>query len=109
MSEHHAALVYFFIAECMTNIVRHADATAATVTVILDRALRIEVTDNGRGGAAPSSGGRGLKGLSDRLALVGGSFGVDSPRGGPTWIWAEIEVSALYSPGAPHSSTPSPG
>lgn len=89
VSEQIAALVYFFVAECLTNIVRHANATAATVTVILDRALCIEVTDNGRGGAAPTSG-RGLKGLSDRLALVGGNFGVDSPLGGPTRIWAEV-------------------
>jgi len=89
VSEQIAALVYFFIAECLTNVVRHATATAATVSVILDRTLRIEVTDDGRGGAAPNSG-RGLKGLSDRLALVGGNFGIDSPLGGPTRIRAEI-------------------
>jgi signal transduction histidine kinase len=69
----------------MTNMTRHAP----TVTVILDRTLRIEVTDNGRGGAAQTSG-RGLQGLRDRVALVGGTFGVDSPLGGPTRIWAEM-------------------
>jgi signal transduction histidine kinase len=89
VNEQTAALVYFFIAECMTNMTRHAAATSAIVTVTLDRTLRIEVTDNGRGGAAPTSG-RGLKGLCDRVVLVGGTFGVDSPLGGPTKIWAEM-------------------
>jgi signal transduction histidine kinase len=48
----------------MTNMTRHAAATAATVTVILDRTLH-RGHDNGRGGAPDKR--RGLQGLRDRV------------------------------------------
>ena len=87
------ALVYFFAAECLTNIARHSGATLATVAVAMGNTLRIEILDNGRGGATTTDG-RGLQGLADRVILVGGVFTIDSPPGGPTRIFAELRNSS---------------
>ena len=57
--------------EAVTNVVRHAGAQACTITVGREDGLwRLEVTDDGRGGAAPE--GNGLRGMRERIAAVGG-------------------------------------
>jgi signal transduction histidine kinase len=81
---------YFVVAEALTNVARHSDATRAAVSVLRDDgALLVEVRDNGVGGAEATSGS-GLAGLSDRVGALGGSLVVDSPPGGPTSITAVI-------------------
>ncbi len=86
------AIAYFSVAELLTNVVKHARATAATVTVLPDslRALAITVRDNGIGGALASgvdaAGGSGLAGLAARAHAVDGTLSVDSPAGGPTVV-----------------------
>jgi signal transduction histidine kinase len=74
---------YFVVAEALTNVAKHAAAASAQVTVERnDSSLSVEVTDNGCGGATIAAG-RGLLGLSDRVAALGGRLEVDSlPRGG---------------------------
>jgi signal transduction histidine kinase len=57
--------------------------------VALVNTVRIEILDNGRGGATTTDG-RGLQGLADRVVLMGGIFIIDSPPGGPTRIFAEL-------------------
>jgi signal transduction histidine kinase len=81
---------YFVVAEALTNVARHAEATSAAVTIVRagDR-LVIEVRDDGRGGASPD-GGTGLRGLRDRVAGHGGTMHVVSPSGGPTTLLVEI-------------------
>jgi signal transduction histidine kinase len=87
------ALAYFFCAECLANIVRHACATTATVQVRLDSGhLTMSVLDDGRGGAV-LPGSRGLRGLADRVEVAGGRLTADSPRGGPTCIRADIPLT----------------
>jgi signal transduction histidine kinase len=82
--------VYFTVAEALTNVARHAQASTAAVSVAChDDLLVVEVRDDGRGGADPS-GGTGLAGLADRMAGLGGTLRVDSPPGGPTVVGAEI-------------------
>jgi PAS domain S-box-containing protein len=73
---------YFVIAEAFTNIVRHAEAHEATVT-IADPAdtLRIVVADDGNGGAGMRAG-HGLRGISDRVAALGGELELHSA---PAW------------------------
>jgi signal transduction histidine kinase len=51
--------------------------------------LRVVVEDDGRGGAVLAPG-HGLAGLTDRLQAVDGVLTVDSPRGGPTRLTAEL-------------------
>jgi signal transduction histidine kinase len=81
---------YFVVSEALANIAKHSEATVAQVTVLRegDR-LRVVVTDDGQGGAVLAPG-HGLAGLADRLFAVDGSLTVDSPRGGPTRLVAEL-------------------
>jgi signal transduction histidine kinase len=53
------------------------------------RTLRVWLTDDGVGGAAPVKG-HGLRGLDHRLHAVGGRLTVTSPDGGPTTVAAEL-------------------
>src|SRR6476646_12010757 len=86
------AVAYFIVSEAITNVVKHAQATRAEVTVTrAGDLLRITVTDDGRGGATPAAGdGTGLRGLAQRAAAVDGTLSIDSPPGGPTIITAEL-------------------
>ena len=86
------AVAYFIVSEAITNVVKHAQATRAEVTVArAGDVLRIAVTDDGRGGAVPAAGdGTGLRGLAQRAAAVDGTLSIDSPPGGPTVITAEL-------------------
>ncbi len=80
---------YFAVAECLTNTVKHADATRAWVHGGHDgTTLRITVGDDGRGGADPS--GSGLSGIAGRLAAFDGRMRITSPRGGGTTVHLEV-------------------
>jgi signal transduction histidine kinase len=90
------AVAYFIVSEAITNVVKHAHATQAEVTVARNGdLLRIAVADNGAGGAVlggagDPDGGTGLMGLMQRAASVDGTLTIDSPPGGPTVITAEL-------------------
>ncbi|MGI9823284.1 sensor histidine kinase [Agromyces sp. Marseille-Q5079] len=75
---------YRIAQEALTNVVRHADAAHAIVTVARDGdELRLTVDDDGVGPAAASGEGSGLLGMRERAALLGGSVEVGpSPEGG---------------------------
>jgi len=84
------AVAYFIVSEALANVVKHAQATRAEVTVTrAGNVLRITVTDDGCGGAVPGEG-TGLTGLAQRAAAVDGTLSIDSPPGGPTVIAAEL-------------------
>ncbi|MFF3444902.1 histidine kinase [Streptosporangium sp. NPDC002721] len=81
---------FYVVSEALANVAKHAQATRALVRGRLTgRTLLLEVRDDGRGGA-DATGGTGLTGLSDRLAVVGGRMSLSSPVGGPTLIRVEI-------------------
>ena len=78
------------LAEALTNVARYSEATGAQVSAARrDGELVVEVRDDGRGGADPD-GGSGLRGLSDRVAALGGAFEVVSPAGEGTVVRARI-------------------
>ncbi|MFF1480531.1 sensor histidine kinase [Streptomyces sp. NPDC058301] len=83
-------IAYFTVSELLQNVSKHSGASRAGVDVwrAQDR-LMLQVTDNGRGGAT-ADGGSGLAGLAERLDAVDGILVVDSPRGGPTTVTAEL-------------------
>jgi signal transduction histidine kinase len=85
---------YFIVAEALTNVTKHADATAARVTITRrgDK-LVIEVTDNGTGGA-DATRGTGLRGLAERVDALGGWMQVLSPAGGPTSVLVELPCAS---------------
>jgi signal transduction histidine kinase len=85
-------IAYFVISEALTNVARHSGATRARVVVTdTPRALVVEVSDDGIGGASAERGS-GLRGLADRAAAVDGTFFVASPLGGPTVVRAELPL-----------------
>lgn len=89
------SIAYFVVAEALTNVARHAGASAAAVSVRRDGGwLRLVVSDNGLGGANLATGGTGLAGLADRLSAVDGRITVDSPLGGPTVLVAELPCAS---------------
>jgi signal transduction histidine kinase len=70
---------YYVVSEALANTAKHAQATAATVRAHLeDGMLRLEVHDDGVGGASPGEGS-GLLGLTDRGEALGGVLTVLSP------------------------------
>jgi hypothetical protein len=88
---------YFAVSELLANVSKHAGAHRVWIDIgHTGRALRIGVTDDGRGGADPSRG-TGLRGLERRLAAFDGVLAVSSPPGGPTIASLEIPC-ALSSP-----------
>jgi signal transduction histidine kinase len=86
------AAAYFVVAEALTNVVRHAAADHAEVGIRQDNGrLRVEVRDDGAGGADPS--GSGLRGLSDRVTALDGSLEIKSRSGGGTTVRATIPIA----------------
>ena len=72
----------------LTNAAKHSGASVITVSAEVeqvDGALRLEVADDGVGGA-DFSGGTGLLGLKDRVDALGGRIDLHSPPGGGTTL-----------------------
>ncbi|MEV0135540.1 DUF4118 domain-containing protein [Dactylosporangium sp. NPDC050688] len=85
--------VYYVVSEALTNIAKHARASAACVTVGADaRRAWLSVIDDGAGGAR-LEGGTGLVGLRDRVEALGGRLSVVSPPGHGTTLTAEIPLA----------------
>jgi signal transduction histidine kinase len=86
------ACAYFVTAEALTNVAKYARASAASVELTLeDDRLRVQVRDDGVGGADPTTG-TGLRGLRDRVDALDGDLDVDSPPGGGTTVTVEVPV-----------------
>jgi len=81
---------YFVVCEALTNVLKHAAAEHAIVSVYRHgERIAVEVTDDGRGGALPGTG-TGLTGLTDRVRALGGELTVHSPRALGTAVHAEL-------------------
>ncbi|RFU42294.1 sensor histidine kinase [Actinomadura logoneensis] len=81
---------YFVVCEALANVARHSGAEHAWITAAhRGDTLLLEIGDDGAGGADPAAGS-GLTGLSDRLAVVGGTLALTSPAGGPTLLRVEM-------------------
>jgi signal transduction histidine kinase len=87
------ATAYFVVSEALANVAKYASATRASVGAdCRGSILRVEVGDNGVGGA-DGSRGSGIRGLHDRVAAVGGRLTIDSPAGQGTLVVAEIPIA----------------
>jgi signal transduction histidine kinase len=87
------ATAYFVVAEALTNVAKHSRAGHAEVTARVEQhTLRVEVRDDGVGGAQPQ--GSGLLGLEDRLAVLDGRLRVETPADGGTVVTAAIPLPA---------------
>jgi len=86
--------------EAVTNIVRHADASH--VEVVFETgggALRMRITDNGRGGVCAR--GNGLDGMGERVRALGGKLDIASPPRSGTSVLVEVPLAAKASAPAP--------
>jgi signal transduction histidine kinase len=103
---------YFICSEALANIAKHAHATSIQIQITdTGNELRIEVADDGVGGANPASGS-GLGGLQDRAEALGGDLAINSsPRHG-TSITARIPVgtspTGVVTTASTFSTEPSP-
>ena len=97
----HAA--YLVCSEALANVAKHAGATRVTLrTEVVRGCLRLEVSDNGQGGA--NVAGSGLGGIVARVDELGGHVTVDSPAGHGTRLAVEIPLAAgraSTDPGGP--------
>jgi signal transduction histidine kinase len=83
------ATAYFVACEALTNVVKHAKADSATVTVRLDESrLDMEIADDGVGGV--TRGGHGLANVLDRVSALDGEVAIDSPPGEGTRLVVTI-------------------
>jgi signal transduction histidine kinase len=84
---------YFVVSEALTNVVKHAHASQAQVALQRNASsVLVEVSDDGAGGATLDAG-TGLRGLSDRVAALGGRLRLVSPVRGGTLLRAELPLS----------------
>jgi signal transduction histidine kinase len=91
------AAAYFAVAEALANAAKHADAHSVHIRAAhASGQLRIEVSDDGIGGADPARG-TGLCGVERRLGTFDGILAISSPPGGPTIVVIEVPC-ALSSP-----------
>jgi signal transduction histidine kinase len=86
--------VFRLVQEALNNVLKHALADSASVSArLVDREMRIEVRDDGRGFDPDSLGaGRGLLGMRERVELFGGEIDVSSQADGGTRISARLPV-----------------
>jgi signal transduction histidine kinase len=83
---------YFVVSEAIVNAVKHAEP--GSLEVMLDRTdgrLRIEVADDGEGGAHPAGG---IRGMTDRVEALGGGIAFDSVRGRGTRVEVVIPCAS---------------
>jgi signal transduction histidine kinase len=86
------ATAYFVVSEALTNVVKHSGAKRAQVSArVNEGVLRVEIRDDGAGGAGPDRGS-GLVGLRDRVDALAGTLEIESPPGGGTRIVMELPV-----------------
>ena len=87
------ATAYFVVSEALTNVAKYAAASTVTVGASCDdTTLRVEVADDGIGGADDTQG-TGIRGLQDRVAALGGRLTLHSPPGQGTLVVAEIPIA----------------
>ena len=88
-------IAYFCAAELIANATKHSYADQIKIKIDTERTglLRLEVSDDGIGGA-DAARGSGLAGLAQRVSTVDGRIEVVSPAGGPTTVTVELPLSA---------------
>jgi signal transduction histidine kinase len=88
---------YRIVQEALTNTLRHAGAKHVEVTVSsAGGVLEVDVLDDGRGGVAgePNGGGRGIAGMRERAAMLGGTLEAGPEPGGGFRVHAQLPIEA---------------
>ena len=94
---------YFVICEALTNVAKYAHANHATVRMQrVDGRLFLEISDDGIGGASPTTGS-GLHGLSDRVAALNGASRSRARHATARRVPVHVSTSERRSRGLPAS------
>jgi len=81
--------------ESLTNIVKHAQATAVDVRLRVDRSgIRLCIQDNGSGFSGETRRGRGLANMQERAVEIGGTITVTTSAG--TLVELSIPLPVQY-------------
>src|SRR5438552_2965640 len=89
----HEKALYYLVREALANVVKHARATRATVTLLRDATVRLTVEDDGVGFGAPAGAFTyGLAGMRERVAALGGRLQLDNRPSGGARVVAELPV-----------------
>jgi signal transduction histidine kinase len=92
LPQHVKLAAYYVVSEALANAVKHARASAIEVDLgVLDGDLRLEVRDDGAGGA-DAARGSGLTALRDRVEAAEGRLEITSPAGGGTAVLVTIPL-----------------
>ncbi len=85
--------LYRIVQESLTNIVKHAQASAVSIVLARSsRAITAVIEDDGRGFTHGGGDGLGLLGMGERLALLGGKLKIESSAGAGATIVAEVPL-----------------
>jgi signal transduction histidine kinase len=85
--------VYRIVQEALTNVLKHAGRARADVTIgCADRAVTIEVTDDGTSQPGDRIGGHGLAGMRERAAIFGGELQAGPRPGGGFAVRARLPL-----------------
>ena len=88
---------YRIIQEGLTNVLKHANATEAVVSLRYSpERLSIEVRDNGRGAVPGNGAGHGLIGIRERVRLYGGQMATSTPTGGGFLLSTHLPLSRSH-------------
>ena len=100
VSSDNAINCYRIVQECLSNVVRHAHATTASIRAVVDgQDIRLTIADNGTGfdvrraSAGRKTGGLGMVGVAERATMLGGSQTVTSRAGAGTTITIRFPAS----------------
>jgi signal transduction histidine kinase/ligand-binding sensor domain-containing protein len=89
--------IFLVVKEALNNVTRHAHAAEVHLTITCnEQALRLEISDDGRGFSAepPGPGADGLRNMRQRLESIGGRFSIESAPGTGTRIQIELPLAA---------------
>ena len=96
--------LYRIVQEAVNNIVKHSGALRASLEIKLDsETLIVKVNDNGKGFAGPSDSngegakGFGLRGMTERVRMLGGTLGITSTPGEGTTIEVKLPIESNWN------------
>jgi signal transduction histidine kinase len=87
--------VYRLVQETLTNVVKHAEARRVAIALSArEGTVELEIADDGRGfDPAAATGGFGLIGMRERVALAGGTFQLDTAPGAGTRVAVTVPIA----------------
>ncbi len=86
---------YRIAMEAMNNVQCHAEATRCVVQLELDRALALEIVDDGKGVSPEAASGVGMQSMRERARELGGTLTIGDREGGGTRVMARLPVGEV--------------